>query len=410
MVENYPIHDYYGSTPLLLALDNKNSDLFGYLLTKTVYLPYLIDVFRYIIKEGDIETLKYIFNLVTLDTLKEYNCLNESLHYASLYGKLNIVYYIINLGGEVTSNDNAAIVGAARNGHIDVLKYLVFRGGHLSDISVWFATRGGHMNILTYANSQGFDLMYDGCTLLTAASLGGHVDVFEYLLEKGLKIGDQEDELVINAIHSHNIDFFIHLVKNYVPIFKDIDAILEAAAGMGVLTLLQFIVAKYIKDYVIMVHNNHLDALLSTRIDKDTLIQRLLIAATANDHEHVLEYFIAQSVDIKPYEDILLRVAAEEGNIRTLKFLLNNGLNITPKNNGGFLYAVIEDQISTVNFLLSMGANLHAENDKAFIIAAEDSNVRMMRLLIDKGVDIYNIDFSSSSVSLMDVKTLLSIE
>ena len=54
-----------------------------------------------------------------------------AVRYASLNGHLEVVKYLVSLGGNIRAQNNQAFRRATRNGHVEVVKYLVSLGGNI---------------------------------------------------------------------------------------------------------------------------------------------------------------------------------------------------------------------------------------------------------------------------------------
>ena len=91
----------------------------------------------------------------------------------------------------------AALRGAARNGHTDVVEYLVEQGADVNfvdwrgDTALRGAARYGHLAVVEFLVGSGADVNAandDGQTALLIAAEGGHLSVVEYLVEQGADV------------------------------------------------------------------------------------------------------------------------------------------------------------------------------------------------------------------------------
>lgn len=57
--------------------------------------------------------------------------LNLAVQYASKYGNLALVQYLVSVGADIHADDDYAVRFASQNGHLEVVQYLVFVGADI---------------------------------------------------------------------------------------------------------------------------------------------------------------------------------------------------------------------------------------------------------------------------------------
>ena len=164
---------------------------------------------------------------------------NSLLHVASVYGKLEVVKFLVaEIGCDLyaTNRDGMSCLHiAAQHGHLFLVKYLLEEVG--SDLTlvdtqgrsaIYLAAEGGHINILKYllkdrgvspaVNTTATDIKGNPPkgpmrSLVYAASSGGHVDVIRYLVQQHSVHVDKNDASPLHiACRNGHLDMVIHLI------------------------------------------------------------------------------------------------------------------------------------------------------------------------------------------------------
>ncbi len=94
----------------------------------------------------------------------------------------------------------------AQNNYIDVLKYLLSEGSPNIDDSLMFASSFGRLGMIKYILSLGADIHYDDDIALRIAFSHNQIDAVIELLNHGADIHVNDDELLINAVNEDNLD------------------------------------------------------------------------------------------------------------------------------------------------------------------------------------------------------------
>ena len=55
--------------------------------------------------------------------------------------------FLVEQGVGVNANSGWPIISAARNGHLDVVKFLLEKGAHINNNAIWLAGEQGHHEI-----------------------------------------------------------------------------------------------------------------------------------------------------------------------------------------------------------------------------------------------------------------------
>jgi ankyrin repeat protein len=184
----------------------------------------LREYFSYFGKNGHLDIGKYLVNNGHGADVNRGGYFDEPLlSSAAQNGHIDVVRYLISQGADVNGNGyhDSPLTGAANNGHIDVVRYLVSQGANVNgnayydspptdatedadiDDFMWplpnynpekvcylpvrKAARNGHINIVKYLLSKGKKVNGGRCPYLppSGAARDGHIDFIEYLVSHG---------------------------------------------------------------------------------------------------------------------------------------------------------------------------------------------------------------------------------
>jgi len=113
---------------------------------------------------------------------------NRALRWASAYGYLKVVKYLVSQGADVTADDNYALQSASKDGYLKMVKYLVKHGVDITtsdNYAVQRASNNGHLKVVKYLVSQGADVTASDNLAIQWASENGHLEVVKYLVSQG---------------------------------------------------------------------------------------------------------------------------------------------------------------------------------------------------------------------------------
>jgi ankyrin repeat protein len=77
---------------------------------------------------------------------------DRALIYAARDGHLDVISYLITLGADVHTREDQALIHAVTEGHLDVVMYLISQGADVSareDKALIYAARYGHSDVLS---------------------------------------------------------------------------------------------------------------------------------------------------------------------------------------------------------------------------------------------------------------------
>ena len=152
-------------------------------------------------KNGHLDVVKYLVGKGANIRIR-----NESaLQLATRYGHLNVVKYLIDQGANIHSGDDYALRDAAYYGHLDVVKYLVEKGADIhveDDYAFRIAAKNGHLDMVKYMIERGANIHAGEEGALRLAAYYGHLDMVKYLIEQGANIHAKNDYALRRAVEN----------------------------------------------------------------------------------------------------------------------------------------------------------------------------------------------------------------
>jgi len=227
---------------------------------------------------------------------------NTPLIGASYKGLISIVKKLVNNGAKVDAKSKSgfhAAQAAAREGHLDILKFLIQEEPQVVDLKGSYGTTPlievafhGHLNIVKFLLShQEVDIdsqdNYGGSSLM-AASLYNHTEVVEFLVQEGANIelkNKRGSHAAYFAAQKGNVKVLKFLVQN-APDVVDMKGSngrtpLGIAAEKGHLNVVKYLLAQ---------PNVDIDS-------QDNFGFTPLYLATMNNHEKIVQILLQKGAD-----------------------------------------------------------------------------------------------------------------
>lgn len=100
---------------------------------------------------------------------------------AAAQGSMKMVRFLTRMY-PYTSGKSSAVSYAARNGHMDVVAYLVRKGYPVCNMAAGFAALGGNLGILKYLHAKGYPLYTNVCYM---AAMKGSLEILSWARDNG---------------------------------------------------------------------------------------------------------------------------------------------------------------------------------------------------------------------------------
>lgn len=125
------------------------------------------------------------------------------------------------------------------------------------------------------------------------------------------------------------------------------------------------------------------------------LLWHSIKAATRNGHIHIVKWLSNCGINIRSYDDELMREAACNLQLEVCEWFLILGADVHAREDEAIRLATGNDfDINNKPFQMTLllyryGADIHARDDEAFIWAAEFGNLELCKWLVDLGANIH---------------------
>jgi Ankyrin repeats (3 copies) len=163
-----------------------------------------------------VRVASYKGHLEVVAFLKE-TAVNEAVRIASENGELDVAKALVEeQQADIHTGDDWAIRRASRNGHLELVQYLVGIGANVCAMDNWavkWASYNGHLNVVQYLVSQGADIHAENDWAMRFASYKGHLDVVKYLTELGANVHADDDYAVRLASYMGHLQVVEYLVS-----------------------------------------------------------------------------------------------------------------------------------------------------------------------------------------------------
>jgi hypothetical protein len=162
----------------------------------------------------------------------------DSIKNASLGGHLEVIEYLIGKGGKITDD---AITYASKNGHLEVIKYLIGKGGKITDDAMNTSSKNCHLEVLKYFIEKTRKIPSYGIDYASKSFCSSEkkLEVIKYFVEKGVKI---TIDAIKYAINNNNLSIIQYFIENGFNINYNNDEILIYCARWDRKDILDFLI------------------------------------------------------------------------------------------------------------------------------------------------------------------------
>lgn len=357
--------------------------------------------------------LEYPINIHARD-----NNLHTALSYAIEVGSVAICELLIHHGVNLANEIRPPLNSAAKNGCIEIYKYLIKNGAKTNVVNyegaspLSMAAAGGHLDACKLLVSAGADIKHltvHGSSILDFAVRSGNPELVEYLFNIGLTLGDSDKNyppITIAASCQH-----IAIVK----ILLAHGAEINQTNQMGFTALIQSCKINSLELTTLLLQAGA-DPNIADKDQRTPLVYaatnnaveiiklllgyraklftdkhygwHALLQAVAGGHLEVATYLLEKKVPIKTHTNLINLSFNTKGNednhIRMLQLLLRYGASILGpdfQGNDALMLAVKEKKLKVMSFLLNMGAKvgqLNNLNQNALLIATDELSASLL--------------------------------
>jgi len=319
--------------------------------------------------EEQIETIKEAIKNKQYDILTNSEYINDALLIASKNGHLDIVKYLIKNGADIHTEDDFALILAKEFGYLNVVEYLIENGANVN------ANNNQAFNfrylkvVKNNANINDNEILQDIIDI--DADIYINNDTFEYQLdvvENGANINIMEDprKIIGEAIKNKQYDILTNI--------KYIKGALRYAIFEGHLDIVKYL----IEEAGVDIHDT----------------DEILFMTFTNCHYDIFNYLVKMGADIHDNDNEALQSAIEDGNLEIVKYLIEAGANIHA--NDILINAIMteesEHHLDIVKYLIEVGADVHTDDDYALKWASECGHLKIVKILIKTGANIHAND------------------
>lgn len=299
-----------------------------------------------------------------------------------------------NINQALTQNGCTALYIAARNGHQELVKYLLKHNASVdladsdNTTPLYIAAENGHLQVVELLIKHHADvnkLRSDNNHMLSVTTQNGHLEVLEYLIGYAKDIKKTIQYLLLLAVKMGHLEIVKYLIiqheadVNY-P-YTNVPYPLYVAAQEGHLPVVEYLIT----------HGALIDAATSDGAFP------LYVAAHAGWVD-VVKYLIKKGANIEQTntENLSsLYIAAQEGCIEVIKVLMQCNLDDASgriNHVSAALYQGVIRNIGVVITLIRLGADINKvctiEGATPLHIAAQHGRFKTMQYLVEQGADI----------------------
>ncbi|BCS82810.1 ankyrin repeat protein [Cotonvirus japonicus] len=144
--------------------------------------------------------IKYIIKIS--ETIDNFNNMDTLTRYRHIVSTQNLI--------TETKYFDRCLLLAIKNGHLDIVKYLFNNENNKSGekLYIWVACISGHLHIFKYFIEMGFDVSFDNNIYLMSAIFFEKNEIVKYIESYGIKICDQITKCIYLVINGQHNDFF----------------------------------------------------------------------------------------------------------------------------------------------------------------------------------------------------------
>ncbi|XP_067667459.1 serine/threonine-protein phosphatase 6 regulatory ankyrin repeat subunit A-like [Haliotis asinina] len=398
----------YGRTPVMLAARGGHRILFEFLREKGCNMSLLDNKENNILHmacySGQIAIVKFVLSLHIVDINSREHYGRTCVMIAAHRGKMDVLKYLLKRGGDVSLLDKTGeniLHIACRGGHVEMVKYIISRDyvdinskGRDGRTVGMIAAQFGYRNIFDLCACAGCNLLAvdaKGNNILHVAILGGHARMVKHVLPRRLaKINSRgmngKTPLMFAAFKGHKDVFDSILDEGGVPslVDKNGDNILHWACRGGHVEMVKYIISQNFTD-------------INSRGQKG---MTPIMVAAAYGYRRVFDLVMSKGGDallLDTDDDNILHWACRGGHVEMVKYIISQ--NFTDINSRGqkgmtpIMVAAAYGYRRVFDLVMSKGGDallLDTDDDNILHWACRGGHVEMVKYIISKNITDIN--------------------
>lgn len=276
---------------------------------------------------------------------------------------------LINLGANVTIDNNYPIRKAAKEGLLETIKVFI-------------------------ANNADLHAEHDDA--VRQAARHGRLDVVRYLIENGANKYEDDEFLNVlyQAVYSRSLAVveYLHTVAN-MDIHNDNENALNIAATEGLTSIVEYLIDNGANMIVAR-------ALTSAVIESGSLSTVRLILSRGYDVQHndnealfscvdndILEELLLHGADPNARNGQILIYAVADEYLDNVQTLVVAGANVNAQNGGPLKASIRAGQNEIIQYLIDNGADVQIDDNICLFMAAKYNRPNVLKILLENGAD-----------------------
>lgn len=274
-----------------------------------------------------LETFKLLMNEIDDDHRND----RDIIMWCAKCGYLDMIKYLEELEYDIHIDSDCALTTACDYGQIHVVKYFIEIGSNKNNNCLGMSCRNGHIDIVTYLVDQGVDIDINDGSPLRISCGKGYLDIVKFLIESGADINiDNSAALRWPALHG-NFDVVKYLIESGADISTNNYQALIESCRSGHLSI--------VKLFIEMGADIHMQEDL------------LFLTACMNSHLDIVKYLIESGVDMNIDNDHALYLCVKYGCLDIIKYFMDNNIYDTDIISNAVKTACEHGQLDVVKYL-----------------------------------------------------------
>jgi ankyrin repeat protein len=331
------------------------------------------------------------------------NINDDEMFHAAQLGLVDIIRIFHNNGGNIRAQDDHMLTIAARDGHINLVIYLLDNGADprvndpVENI-IFQAIISGNIELVNYLHVQRNIYIPDGGLLIALAGFSTGLNMIEYLLQNGANPNIENSQALIEAVEIESDELVLLLIQYHVDVqARDNEAIIMASESANT-EMLEILLENganpNARDGIPLfnaVENERIDN-VRLLLEHNAVVTRDAFVKSATGSVEIMQLLIEADntmLEEHGYDAMITAIDEELRNI--VRFLIQSGLPF----HEDYLYEAVlsrSDSSTIVRTILTLYTNIPDEVlEHAIELAENEGNENIS--------DYINSMFSESSVS-----------